>query len=88
MDAGMPGLSMKELQEALPRKFKNVLIIFVSADDHPRVRQIARSFNAAGFFLKPVDGPALVDTVVWAIDSAPNAPQEKEETSGKGGSRS
>jgi FixJ family two-component response regulator len=69
LDAQMPGLSGVELQAELAKKGVNLPVIFVTADDDEETRQKARALKAAGFFLKPVDGPALLDAVAWALET-------------------
>jgi DNA-binding NarL/FixJ family response regulator len=44
-------------------------LIFVTADDDPEIRSKAKRMKAAGFFHKPVDGPALLDAIDWALES-------------------
>jgi FixJ family two-component response regulator len=61
---GGMGLRMK-LEEKGPK----VPVIFVTADDDQKTRAKARELNAAGFFRKPVDGPALLDAIAWALET-------------------
>jgi FixJ family two-component response regulator len=68
LDARMPGLSGFELQAALEEKGVTLPVIFVTAEDDDAVRINALKINAAGFFRKPVDGPALLDAISWALD--------------------
>ena len=67
LDLGMPGLSGKELKEELAVRGINLSIIVVTGDDDSETRQKAQMMNAAGFFRKPVDGPALLDAINWAL---------------------
>jgi len=69
LDARMPGLSGVDLQAELEKKGINIPVIFVTADDDEETRKKARAFKAAGFFRKPVDGPALLDAIVWALET-------------------
>ena len=69
LSAGLPGLSCEALRAALEPHGGHVPIIVVSADDDPESRCQAREMKAACFFRKPVDGPALVDAVDWALTS-------------------
>jgi FixJ family two-component response regulator len=64
----MPGMSGFELQAALEEKGVTLPVIFVTAEDDDAVRINALKINAAGFFRKPVDGPALLDAISWALD--------------------
>ncbi|UCC99785.1 MAG: response regulator, partial [Phycisphaerales bacterium] len=59
LDARMPGLSGVELLTELAAKGVKLPVIFVTAADDEQTRKKARAFGAAGFFRKPVDGPAL-----------------------------
>lgn len=44
-------------------------IIVISGEDSPDARRKAAKIKAVGFFRKPVDGSALIDSVNWAISS-------------------
>jgi FixJ family two-component response regulator len=68
LDARMPGLSNQELQKELKARDVHLPIIVVSADDDVETRQNAKKINAAGFFRKPVDGVALLDSIKWILD--------------------
>ena len=68
LDARMPGKSVTELQAKFPDTFRNLPIIVISADDGPEIRQEALEMNAVSFFRKPVDGPALLDAIDWALE--------------------
>jgi FixJ family two-component response regulator len=69
LDARMPGMSGFELQTAIAEKGVTLPVIFVTAEDDDAARDSARAVNAAGFFRKPVDGPALIDAIGWALDT-------------------
>ncbi len=82
MDVIKPGLSgcilldstTLELSEMdLKAEFKKhgvcLPFIIISADDDSKIRQRAHKMKAAGFFRKPIDGLALVDSIDWAIQS-------------------
>ncbi len=68
LDARMPGISGVDLQAELATKGVKLPVIFVTADDDEETRKKARAFKAAGFFRKPVDGPALLDAIAWALE--------------------
>jgi FixJ family two-component response regulator len=72
IDARMLGNFIEERQVASSLEIDEFPIIIVAAEDDPESRLKAKSLNAAGFFLKPIDGSALQDAIVWAIGSAPN----------------
>jgi CheY-like chemotaxis protein len=42
-------------------------IIAVAASDDPETKANARKMKAVAFFRKPVDGPALIDAIRWAL---------------------
>ena len=69
LDARMPGLSGGDLQAELVKKGVHLPVIFVTADDDEETRKKARELKAAGFFRKPVDGPALLDAIAWALET-------------------
>ena len=69
-DARTLSLSKNELRAELSKKAVKLPVIFVSTDDDEKTRKKARTFNAAGFFRKPVDGPALLDAIAWALETA------------------
>ena len=69
LDARMPGLSGMDLRDELGKRGVNIPVIFVTADDNEDTRQKARALKAAGFFRKPVDGPALLDAIAWALET-------------------
>ena len=69
LDARMPGLSAEELRAELDARDLCMPIIVVSADDGPETRRKAEQIRAVGFYRKPVDGPALLDAVTWAMRS-------------------
>ena len=68
LDARMPGLSGLDLRAELEKKGVKLPVIFVTADDDEETRKKARVLKAAGFFRKPVDGPALLDAIAWALE--------------------
>ena len=68
LDARIPGLSGDALQAELAAIGLKLPVIFVTADDDKQTRIKARALEAAGLFRKPVDGPALLDAVAWALE--------------------
>ena len=72
LDARMPGMSGEDLVAKLMGLGENLSVIFVTADDDPAIKQKAKTMGAAGFFLKPVDGAALLDEIDWAIREKTN----------------
>lgn len=67
IDSHLPGMSGLELQQHLGRTGVRLAVIFTSAMDDERIRRQAREAGACGFFLKPFDGQALVDTINFAL---------------------
>jgi FixJ family two-component response regulator len=68
VDAWVKDLSPEGLQAAVDNKFHDIPIIFLSARVDKTSMEKAIKANAAGFFHKPVDGPALIDTISWGIE--------------------
>jgi len=68
-DIKMKGLGGLELQQQLAKRGVKVPIIFLTADESNEIRQRAKQAGAAGFFRKPVDDQALLDTIQWALSS-------------------
>jgi len=68
-DIKMKGLDGIELQQQLAKRGVKVPIIFLTADESNEIRQRAKQAGAAGFFRKPVDDQALLDTIQWALSS-------------------
>ena len=69
LDARMPGISNEELLMELKARNIHLPIIVVTGDDDPETRRKAQEMKAAGFFRKPVDGPALLDAINWALQT-------------------
>lgn len=68
-DVKMEGLSGLDLQRRLLGKGIDVPIIFLTAYDSKKIRLKAKQAGAAGYFRKPVDDQALLDTIHWALSS-------------------
>ena len=67
LDLRMPGLSGINLQEELASRGTSMPVIMVTAEEDSETRRQARKAGAVAFFRKPVDGPALLDAIAWAI---------------------
>ena len=67
MDIRMPGISGKELLAAMKNCGSRLSIIIVSANDDQEARKLAKEMGAIGFFRKPVDGTALLDSIKWTL---------------------
>jgi len=69
LDARMSGISNEEVLEELEARHIHLPIIVVTGDDDSETRRKAQKMKAAGFFRKPVDGPALLDAINWALQT-------------------
>ena len=68
-DIKLKGLSGIELQQQLAERGIQIPVIFLTAFDSNEIRQQAKKGGAAGYFRKPVDGQALLDTIHWTINN-------------------
>jgi len=73
LDARMPGMDGAELMAELTSRSISMPTIVVTADEDPRTRRGAREMGAVAFFRKPVDGPALLDAIAWALGNVADA---------------
>lgn len=69
IDAWVSGLAVTDLQAAISQKNANIPVIFLSVRDDNETRNRAIAAKAAGLFRKPIDGPALLDAIVWEIET-------------------
>jgi two-component system response regulator TtrR len=69
VDIKMEGLSGLELQQKLAERGTKIPIIFLTAFDSKESRLQAKRYGAVGFFRKPVDDQALLDTIQLAVSS-------------------
>ena len=69
-DVQLPGKSGLDLPVLLGRAGRHLPVIFVTAHDTPETRDLAHRFGAAGYFRKPVDDQALLDSIEWAVNSS------------------
>lgn len=67
VDVHMPGMNGLELQQALLDDDMEIPIILMTGHDDDQARTAARSAGAAGFFHKPFDDQALIDTINFAM---------------------
>jgi two-component system response regulator FixJ len=79
LDVRMPEVSGDELAVKLMEHGKNLAIIFLTADDDPKIKEKAKKMGAVGFFRKPVDGKALLDTIYWSLKTTKDNNHSKEE---------
>jgi two-component system response regulator TtrR len=68
-DIKLKGISGLELQQQLADRGNKIPVIFLTAFDSIEIRRQAKQAGAAGFFRKPVDDQALLDTIQWALSS-------------------
>ena len=66
-DIKLKGLSGIELQQQLVEKGIKIPVIFLTAFDSNEIRRQAKQAGAAGYFRKPVDDQALLDTIEWVL---------------------
>jgi len=69
LDSTTLELSKKDLKAEFKKHGVCLPFFIISADDDSKIKQRAHKMNAAGFFRKPIDGVALVDSIDWAIQS-------------------
>jgi FixJ family two-component response regulator len=67
VDPDMPGMSGLELQKRLQQAGPRAGVIFITARENDQTREQARHAGAAGYFRKPIDDEALLDTIYFAI---------------------
>ena len=68
-DMKLKGQSGLELQQQLTVRGTKMPVIFLTAFDSNEIRQQAKQAGAVGYFRKPVDDQALLDTIYWAVSS-------------------
>ena len=66
-DVKMPGLTGLELQQKLLARGYELPIIFITGYDSEQTREQAKRSGALGYFCKPIDDQALLDTINWAL---------------------
>lgn len=69
LDAELPANAISRLQVELTKKRASLPMILLSSGDPKISLDKAKSVKAAGFFRKPIDGPALLDAIAWAIET-------------------
>jgi len=72
VDVKMPGMSGLELQKKLVAKGTKIPVVFITAFDTEEIRSEAKKTGAAGYFRKPVDDQALLDSIKWALSNQPS----------------
>ena len=71
IDVQLPGMSGIELQHQLCDAGAAPPIIVTTASHDTALRERAEQYGCAGYFLKPVNGKALISTIVWLADHSP-----------------
>ena len=66
-DVKMHGMTGLELQQELISRGSTLPVIFLTAFDAAETRDQAKKAGAAGYFRKPVDDQALLDSIHWAL---------------------
>ena len=72
LDADTSWVSINDLKVKIRQKKADFPAILISSQNNDESRQKALLINASGLFRKPVDGPALIDAIRWAIESYKN----------------
>ena len=68
-DIRMPDIDGLELQQKLLARGSKLPVIFFTAFDTEKTREKAKKAGAAGYFKKPVDDQALLDSIQWALSN-------------------
>lgn len=70
-DIKMPVMGGMQLQQTIVAKGAKLPVIFITAFDTEKIRGEAKEAGAAGFFRKPVDDQALLDSIQWVLSNQP-----------------
>ena len=71
VDIKMQGMSGLELYGELRARMYDLPVIFITGFDTPETRNEAKNAGAAGYFRKPIDDQALLDSIEWALTKRP-----------------
>jgi FixJ family two-component response regulator len=66
-DVKMPGLTGIELHQKMNDRGYTMPVILITGYDTPEIREQAKRAGAQGYFCKPIDDQALLDTINWAL---------------------
>ena len=66
-DVKMPRLTGLELQQRLISAGYNLPVIFITGFDNEEIREKVKRAGAVGYFSKPIDDGALLDSIKWAL---------------------
>ncbi len=67
IDVQMPGMSGLDVQQRVAQTGRGVSLIFMTAIDDEQARDQVWRAGAVAYFRKPLDGPALLDTIAFAL---------------------
>jgi len=67
VDIRLEGKSGLELQKDLRATGSDLPMIFITGYDTQETRNQAKKSGAAGYFRKPIDDQALLDSIQWAL---------------------
>jgi FixJ family two-component response regulator len=67
VDIKLQGMSGLELHDELRTKGLDLPVIFITGFDSSETRNQAKKAGAAGYFRKPLDDQALLDTIQWVL---------------------
>ena len=73
-DVHMAGKNPLDLPSLLEKKGISLPVIFITANDSAETRNRVRKAGAAGYFRKPVDSQALIDSIHWALSGQSEPP--------------
>ena len=66
-DVRMPELSGLDLYRKMIARGYNMPVIFITGFDTEETRNAAKNKGVVGYFRKPIDSEALIDTIRWAL---------------------
>ena len=70
-DLKMPGMDGIEVLQRTLQFNSDIQVILMTAFDTDKTRIEAKRAGIAGYFRKPVDGQALLDTIQWVLENQP-----------------
>ena len=71
IDIMLQGMSGLELYTELQARGYSLPVIFITGFDSPQTRHQAKDAGAVGYFRKPIDDQALLDSIAWALAKRP-----------------
>ena len=66
-DVKMPNHTGLEIQQKMIARGYNLPVIFITGFDAEEIREKVKRAGAIGYFSKPIDDQALLDTIKWAL---------------------